>query len=174
MKNIFLSSKFLIISSAIILAGLSRLIPHLPNFTPLAAMSLFGGALLNDKKLAFIIPIAAMILSDAIIGFHQQMWGVYLSFVLIIMIGLRAGSNIKTSSMIGNSLVGSVVFFIITNFAVWLPGNFYPLSLSGLFECYVAAIPFFGNSILGDLFYNTVLFGGFFLIKQRIPALVKA
>ena len=174
MKNIFLSSKFLFISSTIILAALSRLIPHLPNFTPLAALALFGGALLNDKKTAFIIPFSAMILSDAIIGFHQQMWGVYISFLLIIMTGLRLGNNIKTGSMIGYSLLGSVLFFIITNFAVWLPGNFYPLSFNGLLECYIAAIPFFGNSILGDLFYNTILFGGFFLIKQRIPALIKA
>ena len=174
MKNNFLTSKSVFISAAILLAALSRLIPHLPNFTPLAAMALFGGALLNDKKLAFIIPIAAMIISDTIIGFHQQMWGVYISFILILIMGLRLGNNIKTGPIIGYSLLGSLLFFVITNFAVWLPGNFYPLSLSGLIECYVAAIPFFGNSLLGDLFYNTVLFGGFFLAKQAIPSLVKA
>lgn len=174
MKNNFLTSKSIFISAAILLAALSRLIPHVPNFTPLAAMALFGGALLNDKKVAFIIPIAAMIISDAIIGFHQHMWGVYISFILILIMGLKLGNNIKTGPIIGYSLLGSLIFFITTNFAVWLPGNFYPLSLSGLIECYVAAIPFFGNSLLGDLFYNTVLFGGFFLAKQAIPSLVKA
>jgi hypothetical protein len=146
----------------VLVAVLIRFLPHSANVAPIAAMALFGGAYLN-KKYAVILPLIAMLISDLFLGFHNTMPFVYGSFLLTGMIGivLRKHNNFKW--ILGGTLLSSVLFFIITNFGVWLMnmGNMYPKNLVGLAQCYVMAIPFFRNTLLGDLFYVVMMFGGY-------------
>jgi len=164
----------MILTALVLAAAVLRLLPHYPNFTPIAGMALFGGAYFSNKKIAFIIPFAAMFLSDIILGFHSTMWAVYLSFALIVAIGFSLRKGKKISNIFLASVSSSVLFFVITNFAVWLNGVNYPVSFPGLAECYVAAIPFFHYTMLGDLFYVAIFFGAFELVQSKFPALAKA
>jgi hypothetical protein len=153
----------ILIGSALILAAaLSRLLPHPANFTPIAAMALVGGVYFN-KRIALVIPLAALVISDIVIGFHNTIFFVYGSFVLIGVIGLWLKSHKKPLPILGATLLGSTLFFVVTNFGVWLTGGgwFYPRTWQGLIECYTLAIPFFRNTIAGDLVYTGVLFGLF-------------
>ncbi len=153
--------KHLIFGFGLVLAAaLSRLLPHPPNFTPIAAIAL-SSAVYLDKRYAFIIPLTAMLISDAIIGFHDGMVWVYGSFVLIGLIGLWLRSHKSPLPILGAALVSSVLFFIITNFGVWLMGTMYPKTAEGLLACYIAAIPFFQNTLVGDVAYTAALFGLF-------------
>ncbi len=147
----------------ILVAVLMRLLPHLPNFTPIAAMALFGGVYLN-KKYAFFIPLAAMFVSDIFLGFHPAMPYVYGSFVLAGIIGLWLKNHKSAKNVICASLISSILFFLITNFGVWAAG-WYPKNLSGLFESYIMGIPFFKNTVFGDLCYTGMFFGGYELIQ---------
>jgi hypothetical protein len=152
-----------IIGSIIVLAAaLSRLIPHPVNFAPIAAMALAGGVYL-DKRSAMIIPLAALIISDLFIGFHNTILFVYGSFALIGLMGLWLKSHKKPLPVLCTALSSSIIFFVITNFGVWLTGGgwFYPKTWQGLVECYTLAIPFLRNTIAGDLVYTVVLFGLF-------------
>jgi len=164
---------FLIITGMIFIAAFVRLIPHPPNFAPIAAMALFGGAYFNKKWAAFLIPLAAVFLTDLFLGFHSTMWAVYLSFVLIVGIGMLMIKQKKVSNIFIASVSASVLFFVITNFAVWASGIYYPKDLSGLAASYTAAIPFFHYTLLGDLFFVTLMFGSYELVKMKYPQLVK-
>ena len=166
-----LTPRFILISVAVLLAALSRLVPHLPNFTPIAAIALMGGAFYSDKRMAFVIPFLAMILSDLFLGFHNTIWSVYLSFVFIVLIGYTLRNNLKVHSVIIASLSSSVLFFILTNFAVWFGSTFYTQDISGLIFCYESAIPYFANTVMGDVFYTTVLFGAYYLAHLQFPKL---
>ncbi len=166
-----ITPKILIVSAIILFAAMMRLIPHYPNFTPVAAIALFGGAHLGKRWLAFMIPLAALFISDLFLGFHNLMIPVYLGFALVVLLGSLMRGNIRVPFVIGGSLAGSLMFFLITNFAVWAFTPYYPNTLQGLATSYTMAIPFFHTSILGDLFYNAVFFGGFYLIQQRYPVL---
>lgn len=143
-----------------IIAGVVlRLVPHLPNFAPIAALGLFGGVYLN-KKYALLIPILAMFISDYFIGF-AEFWvtfSIYLSFLLIGLIGSWLRRHKNFSNILGATLLGSIIFFVLTNFAVWAATPWYPKTLEGITECYLLAIPFFRNTILGDLFYVGSMF----------------
>lgn len=131
-----------------------------PNFAPISAMALFSAVNL-PKKQAIIIPIAAMFISDLFIGFYNPgtMFFVYLSFLLVIILGLYIKQNKTVFNIIGGSLIASVMFYLITNFAVWVFSGYYPQTLAGLEQCYILAIPFFRYTLLGDLFYVMLLFG---------------
>ncbi|MCK7537621.1 MAG: hypothetical protein MZV63_45045 [Marinilabiliales bacterium] len=157
----------------ILAAAFTRLIPHPPNFTAVGAMALFGGAYFSEKKFAFIVPLAAMLISDLIIGFHNGMLSVYLSFVLIVGIGIILSQKIKLKNVVAASLLSSVLFFILTNFQMWVQSPLYAKDISGLITCYVAAIPFFHHTVLGDLFFVGTLFGLFAAIQVKFPQLVK-
>ena len=148
----------------ILFAAFSRLMPHPANFTPVAAIALFSGTYFN-KKYMFILPIAAMFISDLILGFHSTMIWVYGSFVLISFIGLWLKSHKKSGYVIGTTLLSSILFFVLTNFGVWLTG-YYGLTFNGFIECYTMAIPFFRNSLAGDVFYVAVLFGIYELVAK--------
>lgn len=158
-------SKSLIVLSLILIAVASRYFPHPANFSPILAISLFAGAHFASKKLSLFLPIAALLISDLILGFHDQMLPVYAMSLLIVV----AGWQLRTSPSVGKialmSLGSSVAFFIVTNFYVWLMG-YYTYDLNGLVQCYIMAVPFFQNTLLGDAFYTTVLFGGFALIER--------
>lgn len=151
----------------IVAAAFLRLLPHAPNFAPIGAMALFGGAYL-DKKTAFALPLFAMILSDFFIGFDSfsSRLIVYFSFFLISLIGLWLRSHRSAGNILLASLGASLVFFVITNFGVWVFGTLYPKTIDGLVACFLAAIPFFRNTMAADLFYSGIFFGGFELIKN--------
>jgi hypothetical protein len=148
---------FLLAVLLVAFAAVSRFMPHPENFTPIAAMALFGGVYFN-KRYAFVIPLVAMVVSDYFIGFHNYIPYVYGSFVLTGVIGIWLKNHKNVGWIVGASLSSSVLFFVVTNFGVWVTGG-YPQNFGGLVECYIAAIPFFRNTVFGDLLYAGVLFG---------------
>lgn len=155
---------FFIAVLLILFAAFSRLIPHPANFTPIAAIALFSGVYLN-KKYFLIIPVAAMLISDIFLGFHSTMIWVYASFAVIALVGLWLKSHKSVGYIFGTTLVSSIIFFIVTNFGVWLSG-YYGYTLNGLSLCYVMAIPFFKNTAAGDLFYVAAMFGIYEFVKR--------
>ena len=157
------------IGGIILFGAVMRLVPHWPNFTPIAAMALFAGANIKKKNLAFLIPFAALFLSDMVLGFHKWMIAVYISFAMVVFIGMWLRSRIKVGSVLLATLGSSILFFIITNFAMWIGSPIYPQNMAGLIECYTLAIPFMNNGVLGDLFYSTIFFGGFYFVQSRYP-----
>ena len=161
-------NKYILILSLIIVTALSNiLLTNIPNFSPIASVALFSGFYLSNKKLALLIPIACMLISDYFIGFHSLMWAVYLSFAFTVVMGIK----MKTSSskkVIINSVLSSLIFFFITNSAVWLTGNFYSSDLSGLGLCLTMGIPFFKYTLLSSIVFSTILFGGFQILNQLI------
>ena len=148
----------------IILGVLARLLPHPANVAPIGAMALFGGVYLN-KRLAVILPLVTLFVSDIFLGFHATMGYVYGSFVLASFLGMWVKNHKSPFSLVGASLLGSVLFFLITNFGVWAETSMYPKTWAGLVESYMMALPFFRNSLFGDLFYGMVFFGGYELVK---------
>lgn len=151
-------------------AALCRLLPHPLNFAPIAAMALAGGVYL-DKRFALIVPLLAMVTTDWILGFFPIIFFVYGSFIAIGFIGLWLRSHKKPLVVFGSTLASSVLFFMVTNFGVWIVGpEMYPRTLTGLLECYAAGVPFFRNTILGDLFYVAVLFGLFELVGHFVKS----
>jgi len=164
-------SRILALLSAILVAAALRLVPHPPNFTPIGAMALFSGAYLGRRAVAFAAPLAALLLSDLILGFYHGQATVYFSVALIVMIGIVALSRVSALRVGAAALASSVLFFVITNLGMWLFSGFYPRTLAGLEACYVAAVPFFQNTVAGDLFYATLLFGGFRVAELLLPTL---
>ncbi len=141
--------------------------PVLLNFSPVAALSLFGAAYLKNKKFAFFVPVAIMFLSDCILGFHSTMFFTYGSFALISLLGFSIFENkISSTRVLVASLSASLIFFLVTNFGVWLMQSMYAKNMNGLVDCYIAAIPFLKGSLLGDLIFSAALFGAFEWIKQ--------
>ena len=157
--------------SAIAAAAALRLVPHPPNFSPIDAMALFSGAYVGRRALAFAAPLAALLLSDLVLGFYAGMNFVYASVALIVLIGWALSGRRTVLRVGAAAIAGSAVFFLITNFGMWLFSGFYPLTPAGLEACYVSAIPFFQNTVAGDLFYATLLFGGFALAEHFLPQL---
>ncbi len=164
---------FWVVTLMVFAAAFVRLLPHPPNFAPIAAMALFGGAYFNKKSFAFAIPLLAMFVTDAIIGFYSYAWMVYISFALIVLLGIVMLKKVSVKNVVLASVTASVSFFVITNFGVWMLGTLYPKTPAGLMESYIAAIPFFQNSLIGDLFFSGVMFGVYELVKHKVPALQK-
>lgn len=158
---------YILVAFAVILRVLSheRILPLPANFAPLAALALFGGLYLG-KKYAIIIPLAAEVMADFFIGFYQLpvMLAVWGSFILAGLIGLFVRKRKSVATIIYGTLASSFLFFLITNFAVWAAGSWYPKTLAGLFQCFTLAIPFFRNTILGDLFFVSLFFGIYELV----------
>jgi len=155
----------------ILLAAALRIAPHPWNFTPVGAMALFSGALLKNRRLAFFFPLLALFLGDIFMGFHKLIPIVYASFVINVAIGLWLRDRRTVARISLATLLGAIQFFLVTNFAVWWLLNSYPKTTSGLAACYLAGIPFFWNTLAGDAFYATLLFGAFALAERFIPAL---
>ncbi|MEK7080530.1 MAG: DUF6580 family putative transport protein [Patescibacteria group bacterium] len=163
-----------------ILIGVSlRLIPHAPNFAPIAAIALFGGVYFS-KKIALVLPVLAMLISDIFIGFYdfKMMVAVYGSFILCAAMGFWLKNHKKWHTVAGAAILSSVLFFIITNFAVWAFSPWYAKTFFGLIQSYIMALPFFRNSLLGDIFYTGVFFGAYELaeiwIRKRFKAKEKS
>lgn len=152
MKN----QKYILLAiTSIIVLSLFRLIPHPPNFTPILAISVFTGIKFKNNLFSFVIPIIAMLISDAVIGFHSGILVVYSAIFLSAVIAKKF-NNINSSV-----LASCVLFFLVTNFQVWIVSPSYPKSLFGILECYTLAIPFFGMTLLSTFFYSYVLFYGY-------------
>ena len=164
-------TRLLVLLLAILAAALLRLVPHPPNFTPIGAVALFSGAYLGRRWLAFAAPLGALLLSDLILGFYPEAMFVYVSVLAIVLLG-RPLARRRTVLWIGGAaLTSSLLFFLATNFGVWLVMDYYPKNAAGLVACYVAAIPFFQNTLAGDLFFTALLFGGWALAERAIPGL---
>jgi hypothetical protein len=179
----------LVLTVMIALAALSRLLPLPPNFAPIEAIALFGGAYFARRHLAFVVPLLAMLASDLVLGamrggtylayfttagYLPSMIANYLCIALTVALAFGLRGRVNGARVLGYSLAGSVLFFVVSNFAVWMtafmvPG--YPACSTGLLPCYVAAIPFFKTTLLSTLTYSALLFGGFALLRQRLPAL---
>ena len=155
-----------IIAGMVMAAALFRLFPHPPNLAPIAAMALFAGAHIGNRKLAFLVPLAAMFASDVVLGLHSAIVLVYVCMAISVVIGMQLKNKIRFTTVAGASVVSSVLFFIITNFGVWLSTGLYAPNLSGLMTSYVAAIPFFHNTLLGDGLFCALLFGGYALFGK--------
>lgn len=164
--KIFKNIEFLV-ALLFLLVGIGlRLIPHAPNFTPIAALALFG-AVYFPKKIAVILPLVAMFISDIFIGFYDPkiMIAVYGSFALCAIIGFWLKNHKKWYNILGSSVLASLIFFFATNFAVFAFSPWYAKSFAGLAQCYVMALPFFRNTLLGDIFFVSVFFGAYEMAK---------
>ncbi len=148
--------------SLIVVGMLLRLVPHAPNFTPVAAIALFGGAYLK-RKYALLVPLLLMIASDLVIGLHDVVFFTWGSFILITLLGIqlkKQRSILRTAVM---SLVSSILFYLVTNFGVWLMG-WYPLTFNGLITSYVMGLPFLRDFTLATVIYAAIFFGSYELI----------
>lgn len=168
-----MNNRFLLLTLIIVAVALSRLLPHPPNFSPVAAMALFGGVYFTRKLWSFAIPMAAMLLSDIFLGFHGTLFFVYISFALVAMIGIWQQHNIRPLTLPLLSVASSLLFFFVTNFGVWATGSYglYPMTVEGLQMSYLAGLPFLKNTIAGDLVYVTILFGSWALLQRQFPVL---
>ena len=183
-----MNARALALAGMILATALTRLLPHPPNFTAVGAMALFGGAHFRSRGAAFLVPLAALFVSDAALqlitdlglaggwlaggtGFYGGMWVVYAAVALVAAVGLLLRGRRSVPAVAGGVLAGSTLFFLVTNFAWWAGYDLYPHTAEGLIQSYVAALPFYGRTLLGDACYATVLFGTFALAERRYPAL---
>ena len=170
-----LNARNVFILLLIVAAAATRIWGDLPyNFTPVAAIALFGGAMFSNRALAFGVPLAVMVISDAFIGFHSSLLAVYIAFMVIVLIGRSISEKPTMINALGGAITGSVLFFLITNAAAWWVLPQYTKDLSGLLSSYAAGIPFFRGTFAGDLLFTTVLFGSYKLAEYRFPKLSKA
>ena len=177
-----MQNNFWLLCLVVFFAALTRLLPHPANFTAVGAIALFGGTYFNNKRTAFLIPMAAMLLSDMFIeifylagiwnikGFHDTLIYVYAAFALTVSVGFWVKQNVSFFRVIAGGLIATTLFFLITNFAVWLSG-YYGFTKEGLITCYIAAIPFHRNTLIGDFVYIAILFGSFEYLKNAAPKL---
>jgi hypothetical protein len=179
--------RFGVVVGLIVIAAFSRMIPHMPNFSPLGAIGLFGAAYFSKKWQAFLIPLAAIWLSDLFIsnvlygqyhpdfvwlydGFYWQ----YGSYVLITLAGFFIFKKLSVQRILAGSLLSTAIFFLVTNFGCFPNNPIYSQNLSGLLTCFAAGIPFINGTFLGDLFYSGLLFGTLAILQQRFTALKPA
>lgn len=184
MENKKINLRFGAISCMILLAALSRLIPHPINFAPISGIALFGAAFYGKKYWAFIIPIVSMWISDLIINnvvyaelfdgfvwFYSGSLFTYAAFVAIAILGMNALKRVTVSRVVASAMSASILFFALSNFGVWLSSGMYPHTWNGLTTCYAAGLPFLKNTVAGDLVYSALLFGAFAWGESRFPAL---
>ncbi|HPF74095.1 MAG: DUF6580 family putative transport protein [Lysobacteraceae bacterium] len=182
-QSALLSPGPLLLTGLIVLAALSRVLPHPPNFSPVEAMALFGGAYFARRGLAVLIPLVAMLISDVALGLINggEYWSyltsggplsIYALIALCSVLGFGLRGRVSGGRVLGYSLLGSVLFFVISNGLIWLSATAgSPYCGQGLAACYAFALPFFQWTVAGTLFYSAILFGGFELLRRRHPAL---
>ena len=151
----------------ILLGVFTRLIPHPPNFTAIGSIAVFSGAFFYNKKIACLLPIIIMWISDIILG-YDIIWSVYLSFLIIVCLGFTIQKNQSLLKIINISILASIVFFIITNLAVYISSPLYQKNILGLIECYTLAIPFFFNTLSSQIIYSSIMFVGFNTLHNAI------
>jgi len=179
-----------IVLSLVMLAVLSRvaippLLGHLPNFSAMDAVALFCGAHFHRRLVAVSVTLFSVWLGDVLLSqilmghwvlFYAGFYWQYASYFLITLIGMILKNNIRPFTIFSSCAASSILFFAISNFGVWYSNSLYPLTFNGLIACYVAAIPFFKNTLLSDLLFSMVLFGSFALIvkAQRLPFSIRS
>ena len=155
----------------IVLAVASRLLPHAPNFTPVAAIGLFAGATMG-RRAGWLVPLGALIVSDAFLGFYHPMsmfWN-YLGFAACLVLGSGLLGRSRTAVRLGAAtLTSSLAFFALSNFGMWASG-YYPRTLAGLGQCYAAGLPFLRNTVVSDVLFTAALFGSYALLRRMFPA----
>ena len=180
-----LPARFWFLTALTLAAAVSRIIPHPYNFAPFAAVALFGACTFPGRWSAIVVPFGSLLLGDLLLhatylagwqpnwGFYGGQWVVYASLVPSMLVGFAIRERRTVGTVAAATLAGSVCFFLATNFAVWANGSgvTYPRSLAGLALCYEAAVPFFRNTLAGDIVYATALFGGLAFAEARFPAL---
>ncbi len=169
MRMIF-NARFWLALTLVVTGVVLRVMPHPWNFAPIGAIALFGGARFDRRYFAVGIPLLAMFVGDAFIGFHSLMPVIYATYALIAVIGMFLRDRATIPAIGGCVLLSSTIFYLTTNFAVWAMGTMYAKSAAGLLACYIAAIPFFGNTFVSDALYSAIFFGIFALAERRIPA----
>ncbi|MBN1377877.1 MAG: hypothetical protein JXA04_01425 [Gammaproteobacteria bacterium] len=166
--------RLLTLVALILSVSLFRLLPHPPNFTPVLAVALFAGAQFTDRRLAFLVPLLAMLAADLFLGLHATLPFVYGAIALMVLLGVWLNKRITVTYTALTTVTGSLLFFVITNFGAWLVlPELYARSIDGLVAAYIAAIPFYQNALAGDLLFTVVLFGGFFLLGRSFPKLTR-
>jgi hypothetical protein len=165
--------RFTVLVGMILAATAARLLPHPPNFSPIAALALFAGASFASRRTAFALPLGALLLSDVVLGFSSITPVVYGSFALITCLGFWVQPRPRLGRIAGASVAGALLFFVLTNLGVWALAGLYPKTSTGLADCFIAAVPFFRNTLAGDLFYTALLFGGLALVEKRWPVLAE-
>jgi hypothetical protein len=184
--------KTMVLVATLVAAAMVRVVPHPANFAPITAMALFGGAYFARRWLAFVVPLAALLLSDCAlelttrvvrlypaadwlatgVGFYRGMWTTYAAFALVVCIGLWLRGRRNVINIAAATFASSLLFYLVTNFAAWMDGAaLYPRTVAGLLACYWAGLPFFGNTLLGDFTFVIILFGGFALAERFVPSL---
>lgn len=168
--------RFLVLTVLVLAAAATRalplLVPHVWNFTAVGALAIFAGSQFDDKRIAFIMPLAAMAVSDLFIGNGFDLI-VYSGFIAMVLCGFLIRNNKSVANLFLGSISGALVFYLITNFALFYPQTMYPHNLSGIVASYVAALPFLNNMLAGNLIYGTTLFGSFYLLSKKYPSLAK-
>ncbi len=170
-----MSKKFFLIFSLLALAVVSRWAPHTFNFTPVLAIALFSGMYISNKTWAFAIPAVALIVSDSLLGFYSGslMLSIYGSYALIVSLGILSKGSFKPLRLLGTSMGSALIFFLVTNFAVWflaetaLGGIVYERSWSGLWKCYLMALPFFRATLVSTVLMSFALVGAYEWVIQR-------
>ena len=160
-------SRFLALAVLVATGVAARFIPHPPNFSPVAALALFAGAQFASRRAALAVPLLILFLSDLVLGLSAITPVVYGSFALIVWLGSGLRGRATAPRIALASLGGAVLFFGLTNLGVWAVGGLYPRTWPGLAACYVAAIPFFRNTLTSDLLYTGLLFGTWTLLERR-------
>ena len=174
-----------VLSIIILLAAFTRIMPHPPNFSPMAAIGLFGAAHFAKKWQAFFIPLIGIWVSDLVINnyvysssssnivwFYSGFYWQYISYILIIFAGLFIfNRGISLTKTVGGMISSSGIFFLVSNFGVWAGGTMYPKNFSGLITCYAAGVPFIHNTIISDVLFTTVLFGTYYLLQVEYSSL---
>jgi hypothetical protein len=140
------------------------------NFTPVEAIALFGGAYFTSRQLAFVVPLATMLIADLIIGLHPLMPVVYACIAASVVLGFGLREKVSVLRVAGYGVAGSLLFFVVMSFVEWLLGDT-DYCRAGIVDCYVAALPFLKNWLAGTLVWSAILFGGFELVRSRWPAL---
>jgi hypothetical protein len=173
-----MNKRLMVLTGIVVAAAFARLMPHPANMTPIAAIALFGGAFLPNRRLAYALPLAAMLLSDIVLG--MTVYGkamlisqpiVYACLLACVPMGKLIRDRRSFLNVGSVTLASSVLFYGFTNLAVWASGSLYPRTLAGLMVCYTAAIPFFRNSLIGDMAFAAILFGGFALLENVVVSL---
>jgi hypothetical protein len=164
-------TRFLFLTAITLAAVAARLLPHPPNFSPVAALALFAGASFASKRAALLVPLVALFLSDLVIGFYPLAPVVYSSFALVACLGFWLRRRRSTRFIAVTAVAGAVMFFALTNFGVWAFGSWYAMTSAGLVACFVAAIPFFRNALASDLVFTALLFSILALAQRRWPIL---
>jgi hypothetical protein len=167
--------RWLVVAVLIGVALAGRLLPHPPNFTPVAAAALFAGFFFHDRRLAVCVPLVVMLLGDALIGGYDArvMAVVYAALAVPIVGGAWLRRRLTPIRLFGLATLGSIAFFATTNLAVWAFGGLYPRDAGGFVACYAAAVPFFKYTWLGDLVWTGTLFGVYGLARRPWTGLAR-